>query len=384
MIRTAQGHKPVIAQILYSGLGGHGGVAFAMIEADGQRRWQHALGFLGIEPLLPAYAERCADEGLEYHYIPAVARRPWQSYLPVYRWLQRVRPDAVLLHSPPSLFPTWLHARRNKVPVIVVEHQPNELKTRQDWLFSRLTMRMADAIVLLTPRYRTELAAALGSAFRSEKVRVIANGIDTAAFRGAQPFAKRPSNVVRIGMAARFSRTKRFDLMLDMLQILRSGNPKTKWQLSLAGSGEQWTDVCRSAKSSSFGSSLVFEGLLSGLALSDWYRGLDIYCHASDGETLSISVLQAMAAGLPIVGSDVEGINYLLSGDPPAGWLVDRPTGEAFAEAVEAIVSQPGEAQAMGDRAQHIAELCFSSNGMFKAYEDLVAELIRPNVAVAP
>lgn len=368
-----RGRTPLVAQILYSGLGGHGGVVTAMIRADRQRRWRHALGFLGVEPLLPAYETFCQAEDVPFQYLPAVPRRPWRSYRPVTRWLNLTRPDIVILHSGTALPGVVPYVLSRGVPLIVVEHQANELKSRQEWLFSILAMRVADAVVTLTPRYREEMQSRFGGWFRPDKVVVIPNGVDTDAFGRAAPFAVTDTGPLRIGMAARFSATKRFDVLIDAIGLLEQ-NDDRPWQLSLAGVGEQWDRIRADAADSRAGN-IVFEGMLSGDALAEWYRSLDIYCHASDGETLSVSVLQAMASSLPVIGSKVEGITNLLDGTPPLGALVATNTGEAFAATAIGHADDPDAARAMGVRARREAERFYGHRAMFSRYAELVERL---------
>jgi len=78
-------------------------------------------------------------------------------------------------------------------------------------------------------------------------------------------------------------------------------------------------------------------GYLTPDRLAVGVRSLDIYLHASAGETLSISILQAMATGLPIVGSDVPGISGLLKGEHNCGVLMSNSTPEGFCAAVLAL-----------------------------------------------
>ncbi len=364
--------RPVVAQILYSGLGGHGGVVTSMIHADSNRRWRHALCFAGIEPLLPTYAAMCAAEDVPFAYVRAVAGKPWLSYLPMLRWLWRTKPDAIILHSATHLPGVLPYARLRGVPLVVVEHQANELKTRHEWLFSKLSMRLADGIVTLTPQYRDQLAKRLGKRFDREKVTIIPNGIDVAAF-GPAALANDTCTSVRVGMAARFSAIKRFDIMIDAIRLLQR-TASQKWQLSLAGSGEHWDQVRAYAAASGI-EDIRFEGMLTGAALADWYRSLDIYAHASDGESFGLSVLQAMASGVPIVASDVEGIASLLAGNPPRGALVDTPTAQEFATTLAAMARHPEQAKAMANAARAEAERLYDQSAMFARYADLIARL---------
>jgi hypothetical protein len=57
-----------VLQILYSGLGGHGNVAFSLIEGDESCKWSNQLCFFGIEELLPAYDKICTEKEIPQVY----------------------------------------------------------------------------------------------------------------------------------------------------------------------------------------------------------------------------------------------------------------------------------------------------------------------------
>src|SRR6185369_3377712 len=230
-----------VAQILYAGLGGHGSVAFPLLDADKEGQWQPLLGFLGIEPLSVAYSENCKERGIPFSYFAAMPGKPWKTWPRIAQWLKASRPDAIVLHSGTALVPCLWHARRQGIPLVVVEHQANALKKRSDWIFSHLAMTLADGVVVLTPDYQQELKFRLGMFYRSGRVHVIPNGINTNRFISICSPVKR-ARTVRLGMASRFTKTKRHDVLMKMMVKLHRREPEIDWHLSLAGDGERWAD----------------------------------------------------------------------------------------------------------------------------------------------
>lgn len=367
--------RPRLAQLFYSGLGGHGAVAFGIVDGDGDREFDHLLGFLGIEPLLPAYEQKCVRDGLGYRYIQAISGRPWVAWPKVYRWLVEAEPDYILLHSTTALLPCLSYARRNKVPLISVEHQPNVLKKRSEWVFSRLGMALADRVVVLTQQYREELESALGRTFRAERVRLIHNGVDVDLFRSSgKPFPS-AGEPVRVGMAARFTPMKRFDLAVEMLGELMSRAPAIDWQLTLAGDGECKQAVQARAVELELGQRVRFTGALEQDELARWFRHLDLYIHITEGETMSMSILQAMASALPIAASRVRGVDAVLGEGDTLGLLVSPQSGAAFAEALAGLARDPSRARAMADRAREACVRHYSHAEMFRSYRELLQEV---------
>lgn len=367
---SAYSSRMKITQILYCGLGGHGSVAFSLVFAAGTL-WRNSMIFAGIEPLLPEYARLCDESGIQRDHIQMREGRAWAAWPSVYAALKRAAPEAILLHSVKLILPCWFYAYRRGIPIITVEHQPNTLKSRSEWWVSLLLMRLADSIVVLTPDYRAALEQHLGSAFRAEKVHVIPNGIDTTAFSPVQAGAVH-GQPFRIGMAARFSMTKRQDLLIDALALLLQDDEPQEWHLSLAGDGDGLQRMRDVAKSAGVLGSVEFPGYLGEAALRDWFTRLDAYAHASAGETLSTSLLQAMAMRLPIVGSNVAGIADLLAEGSGYGRLAEDQTPRAFATALRELRANPVETAAMAKRARSLAVTRYSQGAMFQSYNALI------------
>ena len=105
-------------------------------------------------------------------------------------------------------------------------------------------------------------------------------------------------------------------------------------------------------------------------------RGLDIYVHASDGETLSTALLQAMATACPIVASDVTGIRNLLNGAAPLGELAANDAN-VFAEKVADLWFDADRRRTLGARARAASVTSYSNDTMLACYLGLIDEIIR-------
>ena len=359
-----------MAQILYSGMGGHGSVAFSLIDADSNANWQPLMGFFGIEPLSPAYAEKCRRRGIPFEYFPALPGKSWRAWPQIFRWLAAARPDEIILHSVTALLPCLLFARKGKTRVVVVEHQPNALKSPSEWVFSRAAMLLADRVIVLTHDYDQEMRKRLGLFYRAKKVQIIPNGIDTSRF-GSINHSPNQSGSIRLGMAARFTGTKRQDVLVEMFEELRRREPQIDWRLSLAGDGVNREHIKRITQAKGLSEYVNFPGRLNEEALIEWYNALNIYLHASEGETLSTSLLQAMASALPIVASNVSGISNLVSGVTTCGVLVEGQSSHGFADSVIRLIKEPNFAAALGASARRLVEQSYGHNQMFAMYMSL-------------
>lgn len=363
-----------ISQISYTGFGGLGSVVFSLLDADTSREHQWSIGFIGDQPLDAAYAQRCNDDGVEYAAFQSSSGKPFRAWWALARWLAQTQPEAVICHSINSILACRWYAWRHGARLVAVEHTPNQVKTRNERVFSRLAMLLSDRVVVLTPEYRNELSRAHGWLFRGSKVAVVPNGIDTDVFRpAALPHRDRmrPGRALTIGMAARFSFSKRQDLLVAVLERLAVLRPGLAVQLRLAGDGSEMKRVQALAHASPVGPRIRFDGLLSEEAVGPWLRELDIYVHATDGETLSTSLLQAMATGLPIVASDIKGVNNLLGNDRAFGATVAN-TADDFATAILELADNPDRLVACGANGRDHSIARYGNDKMLSRYLDLI------------
>ncbi len=359
-----------VSQVLFSGLGGHASVVFSLIDGDREQLWEHNLIFFGTEPLNQQHAEKAAKRNLRYDVVIATEKKPWQSWRRFYSYLRKGDPDIILLHSNNLTLPAWWYSRWHHKKMIVIEHTPNQVKRRVDKWISLMGQYLADRVVVLTVDYRDELKAIQKSHFNEKKVAVIPNGIDTSIFipGGKKIFAE----PVQLGMAARFSSTKDQALLVKVLQQLHLSAPG-KFRLLLAGDGEELPSVRKLAHELGLSESVEFAGNLDEKHLIAFFHQVDIYLHASKGETMSTSIMQAMSCGLPIIASDIPGINNLLADNK--GILVENSI-EAYADAIKMLAGNKELMIRLAGDSRYYAEKELSNTRMFKSYDNLIKTMI--------
>ena len=308
---------PVVLHIVYSGLGGIASVFFSLAEAASDDQYEHAVAFYGIEPLMPDYRERCELLGVKQRYFqrrprfdPLVNRR-------LFEWMEELQPAAIIVHLPRALAPAVRFRRKHPATLIIgVEHNANALKRLIDWIDSVRFARQCDHVVYLTSVYRREVAQRLGRLFAPEKSVVIPNGISTATFHPADAKdateSRTSGGVILIGMCSRLSAQKDILTLLQALSLARRLPAGERLTLSLAGDGPQRALLEQEAVRLDLEDAVRFEGFLAEAELVTWFQQLDMYVHATLWETMSTSVMQALASGLPCIASDISGMDELV------------------------------------------------------------------------
>ena len=110
--------------------------------------------------------------------------------------------------------------------------------------------------------------------------------------------------------------------------------------------------------------------MLEEIELVKFLHDLTIYVHASLGETMSTAIMQAMACGLPIIASDVPGINNMIINNK-TGILVPVKNEQVMADAIKYLVNTNSRAAELGANAFEFAKMHYSNVTMFKKYKEL-------------
>jgi glycosyltransferase involved in cell wall biosynthesis len=200
----------------------------------------------------------------------------------------------------------------------------------------RLAAHWCRAIVAVSDAERAAgVAAGVG---RPEQYRVIPNGVDLARF------AATPSPVPgRVLMLGRLARQKRPELALCALARVRQRVPEA--HLLLAGGGPLRPEVERLVGELGLGDAVQFLG--DRRDVPELLREASCLLLASDWEACPYSVLEAMAAGVPVVATAVGGVPELVR-NGETGLLAAAGDEAALARALEAVLGNAERASALG------------------------------------
>ena len=146
-------------------------------------------------------------------------------------------------------------------------------------------------------------------------VQVISNGIDLGRFSKSSPsqdvlekYNIDPQKTILLS-ASRLDREKRVDLLIDALHIIKD---KADFQLIITGTGKVEKDLKKMAAVKGLKDRTVFTGLVPEGTLDAIYRAADIFVTASEVELQGLSIMEAMASGLPVVAASSMAIPELV------------------------------------------------------------------------
>jgi glycosyltransferase involved in cell wall biosynthesis len=208
------------------------------------------------------------------------------------------------------------------------------------------------------------------------RVVTVLNGIDTSRFSPGErsgvlrgPLGIGP-DVPLIGCVARLDPVKNHALLLEAMAHLVRQVPDI--HLALVGDGPLRDMLQGQVRALGLDGRVLLAGTLADAAPA--YRDLDIFVLPSVSEGTSISVLEAMASGTPVVATRVGGTPWLL-GDGACGELVPSGDSEALAGAVTRLLGDEKERSRLAHsaRARVLAE--FDHAAMVRTYEQLYGRI---------
>ncbi len=230
---------------------------------------------------------------------------------------------------------------------------------------TRLAGACAHRVTALSERDLAEQLA-LGLAPPDRHV-VIPNGIDLDRYD--RPRAPGRGGTV-IGTVGRFSTEKGHRLLLEAFGRVRRARPQSR--LVLVGYGDLEPELRRAAEALAPGGAVEFAGARES---AEALPAFDVYVQPSLYESQGLAILEAMAAGVPVVATDVGGVRDAVR-DGETGLLVPPGDPEALAAAILRLAADPGLSAALAARARARVRERHSSARMVGAYASLYRELL--------
>lgn len=353
--------------VLFGGLGGHSAVVFSLLRTPQARADEHLLIFYGLEGLAGSNEQWCREHGVPFEVVgkrPGLDLRAWAR---IARIIRGAAPDCVFLHQPSLLPPVAAARLRTTCRLVVVEHESNHLKSRRNWLESALSGAVADEVVYLTAGYQRTVEERLGL-LAPRRAHVIGNSVDTSVFAPAPRTSSR--DTWTFGMHARFVATKDQVTIVRALARLLRDAPGLVPRVRLAGTGPTLEPTREAARALGVERQVDFCGLLGEEALPAFLNSLDAFVLSSFGETMSTSLMQAMACGLPCAGSDVPGVRDMIT-DGVDGVLFDASDDTTLAGLLASWARDPAVAARLGAAARARAERDFDANAAYMRYRTL-------------
>ncbi|MFA5890950.1 MAG: glycosyltransferase family 4 protein [Actinomycetota bacterium] len=261
--------------------------------------------------------------------------------------LRRARPDLVHVHEPFVPSASMVATLATRAPVVATFHASIDARLYRaariplSPLWRRITARIA-----VSEAARSTVESMFGPGCR-----VISNGVDTDAFAGVSAARASEPTVVYFG---RLERRKGPQVLVEALPRVARAIPNVR--VTIAGDGPERARL-QEGLDASVRDSVSFPGRFSDAERLALLEESMVACFpALGGESFGIAVVEAMAAGRPIVASAIPGFAAVVR-DGVDGVLVPPGDAGALAAALVRLLSAPEEAAVMGLRARERARV---------------------------
>jgi glycosyltransferase involved in cell wall biosynthesis len=328
---------------------------------------------------LGSLGQQLREEGFPVWVLRRQPGVDWGCSWRLAKLLRRERVDLLHAHQyTPFFYGVTARVLCRRPPVLFTEHGRwyPDYPRRKRMLANRLLLERRDRIVGVGQSVRQALIDNEG--FPSHRVQVIYNGVEIAPFMDAG----RQRATVRLELDVGeddvlIMQVARLDPLKDHATAIRAlgrvVQQGIKAQLVLIGEGPEEPKIRELVQQLKLEGHVRFLGLRTDIPRL--LSAADVYWLTSVSEGIPLTLIEAMAVGLPIVATRVGGVQEVIQ-DGKTGLLAPRGDDAALAEKVLYLASSPLLRQQMGEMGRERAQALFSDQQMHDRYYHLYREML--------
>lgn len=321
------------------------------------------------------FADEVRELGIPVNVVDETRLRFPQILRRVRDIFQAAGPDVVHCHWYKANLLAYLASLREKtISLVSTQHgMPEYLGRGGDIKYSvlhRLNFFLLSRYFQGTVAVSNEVRRALTErhGFDESRTFVIYNGTEPCD----ETFPDRSEGRFTIGSSGRLFPVKDFPLMVEVAREIAKHEAGIRFEL--AGTGPEKERIAETVRLHGLDGTFLLRGFLH--EVSAFYQGIHLYLNTSVHEGIPMSVLEAMAHGLPVVAPDVGGLKEILD-DGIHGFLIKGRDPRSFAERCMLLYRDDALRQRMGLAAKARVEAVFSNDRMARDYHELYWTLSR-------
>jgi glycosyltransferase involved in cell wall biosynthesis len=346
------------------GIGGVGAVAYELLRRLPADRYEH---FVYALRRAGDHADARARQAERFAALGATVRLPQRDAKKVgamaelCEWFAQDEIDIVHTHSyKPNLYGRIAGTLHAAAPMVAHYHNVYDDKWDADGtlVYERLLARRTARLVACSQAVADHVAERLG--IEREQVLVIPNGVDVDRFAASDGGARVREELgvedgaPLIGLVGRVSRQKAQDDLLRAARLVLDRRPDCAFVLAGGAEEPELLDELHAlARSLGIVDRVRFMGHVADMPAL--YAALDVLVAPSRWEGYGLVLAEAMAAGLPIVASDIGAIREVTA-DGTAARLVAPDSPAALAAALGSVIEDPQGAAELGARGRVVAQ----------------------------
>jgi glycosyltransferase involved in cell wall biosynthesis len=281
------------------------------------------------------------------------------------RLVRRLNPDIIQTHFSKSHFLVWLSGLWRDRPWIAFHHGHTReaFRLRIYHGLDRWSLRFPNQITAVSQAFAEQLAA---QGVPQEKIAVLHNSVELPAAERRADATRRQATRSRLGIGAtdrvilavgRLSREKAHVDLVTALSCLFQRKPELRVQLVILGEGPERANIEDAVRAAGLRDVVKMPGHVNDV--SEYYDMADLMVISSLSEGSPNVLLEAMAAGVPVVATKVGGIPEIAK-DQEHALLVPPCDPASMAKAIDALLSNSGAADRLATAARTLAATRYS------------------------
>jgi glycosyltransferase involved in cell wall biosynthesis len=236
-------------------------------------------------------------------------------------------------------------------------------------LIEKILAKFTDVIVVVSGRQKEELCTRFGIG-RSEQYRVIPLGLDLGPIENTSEskgklraeLGLKENGHILVGIVGRLTPIKNHRLFLESVSLLLRNNKNKGTRFLIVGDGELREELKEGTKGLGLEERVIFTGWIR--RLESLYADLDVLALTSNNEGTPVAAIEALAAGVPVIATDVGGVRELISemgtrspkrGDLCHGGMVEVGEGE-FEVCERGILVMKGDVEGFAKGLHYLLE----------------------------
>ncbi len=306
-----------VCHILYSGLGGAANAVFSLVDQNNKKFYKENLIFTGPS-FLKEYKEKAKFFNINFYYFRTIKYLQFLSWVKILFCFLKIKPDIIFIHNY-QLIPAIIYKLIFSKKILYIDHWNTNTQKVKKRIVAIIIKLFADRIVVLNSDnynfYKKKIK------IKKERILLIPNGINLKFYQNNK--IKKKQKIFKIGMATRLDGIEKIpELIINALKtnILRD----CKIIFYLAGEGQRRLSIKNHIDKCKLNNSCILNGYLNEIQLKKWFKNLDLYVHPTLGEAMSISILQAMSMNVPVLASNVSGVNNIIGRKQYVGLLFEN------------------------------------------------------------
>jgi glycosyltransferase involved in cell wall biosynthesis len=375
--------KTVLHLIDTGGPGGAETIYLNLVAGLDRSRWRS----VAVVPTRDWLHGALARRGIEPHVLGSSGAFDARYLLALLGVIRRERVDLVQAHLLASGVYGSLAAAVAGIPLVctfhgIVDVDPSERLRR---VKLGILSRRRNRVVFVSDSLRRAFHAR-GDATRA-RAHVVFNGIDAAAHVRPQDEAVRrelgvASDDVLVGAVGNIRPSKAYPVLLEAAALLRRNSPRA-YRFVIVGDTRSplHAELLEQRRALGLEETVQFTGFRE-----DMHRlmsAFDVYALSSSAEGFSLSTVQALAAGVPVVATRCGGPEEILA-DGESGILVPTGNPAALASAIESIAADADRRRQLVEAGRRLVARRFTLEAMVRGYEAIYEEVTGAFTGSAP